>query len=137
MELLGCPYPIQKTPLGLLPTVYGIQAVKADLIQLILTNPGERVMMPDFGTPLRKLLFEQNDPTIYDKIRSVIIAAVSQWEPRIVVTEVEVTDEAGNKGAVAQASNMETNSVYVKLNFYLPNNIQAKERLVLKLPTGG
>lgn len=136
MELLGCPYPIVKTPLGLLPTIYDIQAVKADLMQLLLTNPGERVMMPDFGTPLRKLLFEQNDPTIYDKIRSVIIASISQWEPRIVVTEVEVTDELHQTGAAAELKNANTNSVYVKVNFYLPNKIQASERLVLKLPTG-
>jgi phage baseplate assembly protein W len=136
MELLGCPYPIVKTPLGLLPTVYDIQAVKADLMQLLLTNPGERVMMPDFGTPLRNLLFEQNDPTIYDKIRSVIIASVAQWEPRIVVTEVEVTDDKNQSGAIAELNNANSNSVYVMINFYLPNKIQASERLVLKLPTG-
>lgn len=137
MELLGCPYPIQKTPLGTLPTVYDVEAVKADILQLILTNPGERVMMPNFGTPLRNLLFEQNDPLIYEKIRQVIVASVTQWEPRIVVTEITVTDEANKlSGDAAIASNMDTNSVYVKLSFYLPNKIQAVERLVIKLPTG-
>jgi len=136
MELLGCPYPIQKTVLGTLPTIYDVEAVKADLLQLILTNPGERVMMPTFGTPLRNLLFEQNDPTIYEKIRQVIIAAVAQWDPRIVLTEVAVTDEKGQSGAVAMAANMDTNTVYAKISFYLPTKIQAVERLVIKLPTG-
>ena len=60
MALLGAPYPITPSPLGLLRSVEEEATIKGDLLQLILTNPGERVMLPQYGTPLRKYLFEQN-----------------------------------------------------------------------------
>lgn len=51
MQILGCPYPIARNPLGLLKTATGTAAIKGDLLQLLLTNPGERVMLPTFGVP--------------------------------------------------------------------------------------
>ena len=32
--------------------------IKQNLKMLVLTNPGERIMMPDFGIGLKKILFE-------------------------------------------------------------------------------
>ena len=37
------------------------QAIKADLMHLILTRRGERLYLPDFGTDLLKYIFEMND----------------------------------------------------------------------------
>ena len=137
MNLLGCPYPIVNTPQGLLPTIYDVNVIKADLLQLILTNPGERVMMPEYGTALRVLLFDQNDPLIYDKIKAAINSAIAVWEPRIVVQDVSVTDANGNNNQeLSMASNMDSNSVYVAIRFLVPDNINAVERLVIQIPTG-
>ena len=44
------------------------QAIKADLLHLLLTNKGERLYMPDFGANLRKYLFEQNDDISHQAI---------------------------------------------------------------------
>lgn len=137
MNLLGCPYPIVNTPQGLLPTIYDVNVIKADLLQLILTNPGERVMMPEFGTALRALVFDQNDPLIYDKVRNAINSAIAVWEPRIVVQEVTVTDANGNSNQEQSiASNMDSNSIYVAIRFFVPDKINAVERLVIQIPTG-
>ena len=35
------------------------EQVKSNLINLILTSPGERIMNPDFGIGIRDLIFEQ------------------------------------------------------------------------------
>ena len=72
MTLLGAPYPIASTPLGLLPSISDATVIKADLMQLILTNPGERVMLPAFGTPLRELLFDQNNNVTIEKVKQAI-----------------------------------------------------------------
>ena len=61
MKFLGAPYPIIKHPRGFFHTQSGIDQVKADLLILLLTNPGERVMLPDFGAGLNRLMFEPND----------------------------------------------------------------------------
>jgi phage baseplate assembly protein W len=137
MNLLGCPYPIVNTPQGLLPTVYDTNVIKADLLQLILTNPGERVMMPEYGTALRNLIFEPNDPLIYDRVKAAINAAIAVWEPRIVVQEVTVTDSAGSTNQdVAIAANMNSNTIYIAIRFFVPDKINAVENLVIQIPTG-
>lgn len=37
-----------------------IEVVRQNFKNLILTSPGERVMLPDFGVGIRNYLFEQN-----------------------------------------------------------------------------
>ncbi len=136
MTLLGAPYPIVSTPLGLLPSVSDATVIKADLMQLILTNPGERVMLPAFGTPLRELLFEQNDNITFEKVKQAIIQAISYWEPRIVVTDIIVSNSNNKEGTQAYLNDINSNSLYVQIDFLLPDQINAQERLVLQIPLG-
>ena len=90
MKLYGAPYPIYKHPRGLLHTQEGIDAVKSDILALLLTNPGERVMLPTFGTPLNKLMFEQNDTTIIQEAKQMIENSINTWEPRVVIQSLDV-----------------------------------------------
>jgi len=67
------------------------QLVKNDILQLLSTIPGERVMRPDFGVNIRNMVFEQiNDVTI-DLLRDEIIAAISKFEPRVNLLSVSLT----------------------------------------------
>lgn len=136
MDLLGCPYPIVKTPLGLLPTVYEVDVIRADLIQLLLTNPGERVMLPAYGTALRKLVFEPNDATFPDRVRAAISQAIQLWEPRVVIKAINVITPQGNTGPAAIPYNYDTNSFYANIKFVLPDKIQAVQDLILQIPIG-
>jgi phage baseplate assembly protein W len=136
MTVLGAPYPIVSTPLGLLPSVSDATVIKADLMQLLLTNPGERVMLPAFGTPLREILFEQNNAITIERVRQAIIGAIAYWEPRIVVTDVIVTNSKNEKDTQAYISDINSNSLYVQINFLLPDQINAQESLVLQIPLG-
>ena len=43
-----------------------IEVAKQNLKMLVLTNPSERVMVPDFGVGIRKMLFEQQTPDTFD-----------------------------------------------------------------------
>ena len=70
-----------------------IVAAKTNLKNLLLTMKGERLMQPDFGTDLMKLIFEQDDGSMPDKIRSTIIDAVEFWLPYLVMNKVEVTNQ--------------------------------------------
>lgn len=95
MTLLAAPYPVVPSPLGLLRTVDEEIGIKGDLLQLILTNPGERVMLPTYGTPLRKYLFEQNTELLLNNVKQDILSAIKQWEPRIVVRNLEILTSGG------------------------------------------
>ena len=56
-----------------------LDAAKSNLRNLLLTMKGERLMQPNFGTDLMKLVFEQDDGTLIDRIRETIITAVDFW----------------------------------------------------------
>ena len=58
---------------------------------LILTTPGERIMLPDFGVGLHQYLFEQQDQRTYAHITSGIIDQVSKYMPFVLIDDVEIT----------------------------------------------
>ncbi len=70
--------------------------IKSNLINLLLTDPGERIMNPLFGAGLRRSLFENiNDPNS-ELIQDQIITAVNTFVPEVVLTEIIIeplTDE--------------------------------------------
>lgn len=134
-KFLGAPYPIIRTPLGLLATQDGVEQIKSDLLCLLLTNPGERVMLPEFGTPLRNLLFEPNDPTLANRAREVIISSIKTWEPRIVVDEIEVTTGAEINSLNPADTKEEIDQVLsIKIMFSTQDSIRDIQTLSLELP---
>jgi len=68
--------------------------VRDELIQLILTNPGERPFLPEFGGGVRRLVFENSDETTAGVVKSVITQAISRWlGHRITLEDLQVTVE--------------------------------------------
>jgi phage baseplate assembly protein W len=69
---------------------------------ILMTEPRERTMLPDFGGGLRSVLFEPNTATTRTRIQSLISTALVQWEPRIAVQSVTVDpDPADPRSAIA------------------------------------
>tara|TARA_R110000787_G_scaffold195872_1_gene307234 strand:- start:21 stop:407 length:387 start_codon:yes stop_codon:yes gene_type:complete len=66
------------------------QAIKADLMHLILTRKGERLYLPDFGTNLLQFIFEPNDSITQSEIKSQISDTVKKYIPNLVINEVTV-----------------------------------------------
>ena len=129
----GLPYPTRKTPRGYWYSQTGISQIKSDLLCLLLTNPGERVMIPEFGTPLKKLLFEQNDVTLQNQARSVISNAIAKWEPRIAIKSIQVTSQMDSSSLNNDGSEAE-HILSVKIIFVDPQNIKEVQQLVLEIP---
>lgn len=65
-------------------------------IRIILdTDPGERVMRPDFGAGLRALVFEPINTHTLALARHRVEQALILWEPRIDGVTVAVTAQPG------------------------------------------
>jgi len=134
----GLMYPIVKDPLGFFRSSQGLDVIKSDLMILLLTNPGERVMLSNYGTNLREYFFEPNDSIVADQIRQLISNAISTWEPRIVVDDIEVSNNINNSDLnAADTLDQKEHILSIKINFYDPNNIGIIDSLVLEIPTVG
>lgn len=69
---------------------------------IVLTEPGERLRLPDFGGGLGALLFEPNTTATRHQVGERIRGAVADWEPRVTVKSVEVDpDPADPEAAIA------------------------------------
>ncbi len=53
--------------------------VRDELIQLLLTNPGERAFLPEFGGGLRRLVFEPADEASRGMTKAAVTQAISNW----------------------------------------------------------
>jgi phage baseplate assembly protein W len=116
----GITLPVQNSSTGYFSQAFtSREQAKSNLVNLLLTERGERVMQPDFGTGLKSLLFEQMDDEQFEvRITNTIVDSVSYWLPyiRIEGIEIEATDELRDK-----------NQVNVYLQFSIGSDIQLEE----------
>ncbi|MET8625809.1 GPW/gp25 family protein [Kitasatospora sp. NPDC004669] len=78
-------------PGGGLAWASGMELVRQSIETILDTEPGERVMRPDFGCGLRQYLMAPNTAATRAALRAEIERALSSWEPRIQVADVSVT----------------------------------------------
>lgn len=74
------------------------QLIKNDIIQAILTLPGERVMRPDFGVPLRNLVFEPNDEVARSSVVNAIRNVLKTYEPRVNIVSLQIAPFSDSTG---------------------------------------
>jgi phage baseplate assembly protein W len=68
--------------------------VREELMQLILTNPGERLFLPEFGGGIRRLVFENADPSTEGIAKAQLTQAINRWlGNRITLIDVNVAVE--------------------------------------------
>ena len=68
------------------------ELLRGQVLQLIFTVPGERVMLPSFGLYIRQYLFSPIDSTITTKIEKDIYRQVGFYIPSAEVLGVEVNE---------------------------------------------
>lgn len=60
--------------------------------QVLLTNPGERINLPDFGCGLRRMIFAPNNDVTANLIQVSILQGMEKWLTNLIkVDEVKVT----------------------------------------------
>jgi len=73
---------------GFALTQSALSTIRQNFKNLVLTNPGERVMIPTFGAGIRSFLFEMNDTNTYGNIRAAVESQVSQYMPFISINDI-------------------------------------------------
>ena len=101
------------------------EQVKSNLINLLLTEPGERVNEPNFGVGLKNLLFEQN-PDV-EVLKEKINTQIEFYIPLITLSDVDVNfleDEHKLFIVISYSFNLDGSSDAIQLNFnssYFPH----------------
>jgi len=68
-------------------------AIKSDLLHLLLTNKGERLYLPDFGSDLRKYIFEPNDSITHDQIKDNLNETIKRYIPNLLINEISFRND--------------------------------------------
>jgi len=102
-----------------------LSQAKNNLINLIMTRKGERVMQPDFGCDIWKLIFEQIvDTEIDGKIEFAINDAVSKWLPYINIDEIIFDYDS---------TSIDKNTISLDMKFSLRSNPNLRDSISLNI----
>ena len=113
-------FPFKDSPQGFFLdlTTTDSEAIKADLMHLILTNKGERLYLPNFGTNLRKYLFNPHDRITESEIKSEISEAIKTYMPNLKINSITFEDAQQNEyGVVVRLDYSITEDVFETRDF--------------------
>jgi len=91
--------------------------IKQNFKNLVLTNPGERIMNPDFGAGIRRFLFENRADATH-QIEKRLYEQVEKYMPYVVIENVffdTTGSEAGNVDLI------DRHTLSVQIIFSVPN----------------
>lgn len=85
--------------------------IKSNLINLILTNKGERIMNPEFGCDLKRVLFEGIDENITELVQNIIAEGIGIFIPEVELDNILVI--------TADTSSKEANTISINIKYRL------------------
>ena len=71
------------------PTYQTRDQIKANMVNYLLTNRGERVFNPDFGADLRALLFENILDQTTEELKEKIQDDINLYFPEVVIKDIK------------------------------------------------
>lgn len=129
MRYKGIAYPLVRHPEGLFHnSATDIGQIKADMAAVILTEPGDRIFMPFFGTPLAKTNLNSPREVVIGDLRLKIATAVKKWEKRVQVHDILVDVASTDEDKIV---------VKITVLFLDPYNVNNVESLVVYKSLGG
>lgn len=89
-----------------------VNAIKNSIHNIFSWTPGERILNPEFGSNLRKLLYEGITDFNQEQIIAEIRHSVSQWEPRVQIDNIVKLTSTEDK---------EDNTVHLRIIYSIPS----------------
>ena len=87
-----------------------LQMIKQNLEMVLLTEPGERIMMKDFGVGLKKVLFELDNQQLRSAIISRITSQVTKYLNYIRLDEINISPPDANQ----------ENTMFIQIKYSVP-----------------
>ena len=122
---IGLELPLTHTRDGFFKrTKTALEQAKSNIKSLLLTNKGESLGNPTFGTNLLSLVFSQENTDLESRVEEEIRASMSEFLPFINIVSIETNFSDTNK-----------NVANVTLEFTLNVDVTSKDSLSLDLST--
>lgn len=119
---LGITLPFQNGQSGYFRQSYDVVTqVKSNLINLLMTKKGERIMQPSFGCDIHSIVFSNITEETHANVRGTIEEAIQIWLPYVAVDSVRVVRDD------------DKNLIYVAVVFSLTNNLNITDSITLVL----
>ncbi len=104
------------------PTFTTKDSIRTNLINYLLTNPGEKVFTPSFGAGIRRYIFENITQTSIDELASYIESIIQRYFPNI-------------QGVAKIKTSPDVNTVFITINYSIINT-GINDELQLNLKNG-
>ena len=98
--------------------------IRQSIMIIMGTEPGERIMRPDFGAGLNRFVFEPINTTTMALVRTRVHEALVDWEPRIEVVNVKVTPDVNEKNLLLIDTSYRIRSTNTLHNLVYPFYLQ-------------
>jgi phage baseplate assembly protein W len=96
----GLAWPMRVDSSGSIGLTNGVADLDSSVLMILMTAPGERLMRPEFGCRIHELVFEPLNANTLGLMKHAVRQAVTQWEPRITVEDVDAQADADVPGLV-------------------------------------
>lgn len=96
----GWAFPVRTSSSGGIALVAGGRELTESIRLILATAPGERPMRPEFGCAVHDHVFAPADENTAGLISYEVRRALDRWEPRIEVTEVDVSFDSRERGTL-------------------------------------
>lgn len=99
---IGITLPIQITNVAFNQSFQTRQQISSNILNLLKTKRGERIMQPNFGLGLESFLFEQIDNDTQTRIETEIENTIETWLPYVIIEDliVNISDELKDRNTI-------------------------------------
>jgi uncharacterized protein len=120
----GWAFPVVIARDGKVAFAAGELSIEQGLKIVLGTSPGERVMRPEFGCGIWELVMEPNTTQLHGRLQTRVRQALTRWEPRIDVLDVQVASPPEQKNLLLIRINYRVRSNNAAYNLVYPFFLQ-------------
>lgn len=116
----GWKFPVRINPLGQVVVSRHEEDIKEAIWIILSTAKGERQMRPDFGCGIHDLVFAAINAGLLIQVETEVREALTFFEPRIDVINVEVSDKEADNGRLMISIDYRVRDTNSEFNLVFP-----------------
>ena len=125
----GWRFPILPDAAGGLGYTDGDTNVEQSLHILLLTNLGERVMRPDFGSKTWQMVFAPGSVQYLGLLETTVREAIRDWEPRVELEDVRAEADPSDETRVTVSISYRVRRTNTRNNLVFPFYLGTTEKI--------